>query len=218
MLLFNSSAYLIWFACDLDEGLFAFEPCEHFLPFLAATHVCRDHMLVMCFCSTHRTVQGVYYYSRQFDCTKLGQFAIFRARKRQCCCQHWFFFSRGGWRGSGNRTEPCCTKEDYKDKTVVTHLKFEDTSGEKWSLSKSSCFWDEWQLAAWCALVDVTSRTENGATELLIFLALALKAETYRKPSPALLGEDIFNVNSADQIGQSCSWLYWINCVLVCGV
>lgn len=188
--------------------------CEHFLPFLAAIHVCQDHMLVMCFSSTYRIVQGVYYYSRQFDCTKLGQFAIFRAAKRQCCCQHCFLQGGVGWWGSGNRMEPCCTKEDYKDKTAVTYLKFEDTSGEKWSLSKSSCFWDEWQLAAWCALVDVMSSTENGDIEGF-FLPLELKAEPYRKPSLALLGEDIFKVNNADQIGQSCSWLYWINCVLV---
>lgn len=39
---------------------------------------------VLFFSLPHRP--GVHYYSKQFDCTKLGQFAI----KRQCCCQHCF--------------------------------------------------------------------------------------------------------------------------------
>lgn len=63
---------------------------EHFFSFLGAIPVCQDHMLAMCFLSTYCTVRGFYYSSREFDCTKLGQFAIFRALKRQCCCQHCF--------------------------------------------------------------------------------------------------------------------------------
>lgn len=187
--------------------------CEHFLPFLAAIHVCRDHMLVMCFSSTYSAVQGVYYYSRQFDCTKLGQFAIFRAAKRQCCCQHCFLQERG-----------------------------DEALGIEWShvvqkrIIKTKQRWHIWNLRTLPGRNEVYQSQAvsgmNGSSlpgvplwmwwagqkmEILraSFLPLELKAEPYRKPSLGLLGEDIFKVNNADQIGQSCSWLYWINCVLV---
>lgn len=38
-------------------------------------------------------------------------------------------------------------KEDYKDKTTPTRLKFEDTSAETRRLSKSACLLEGWQLA-----------------------------------------------------------------------
>lgn len=186
---------------------------EHFLPFLAAIHLCQDHMLLMCFSSTYRTVQDVYYYSRQFHCTKLGQFTIFRATKRQCCHQH-------------------CFLQEGDDEAVG----IEWSHGVQKRIIKTKQWWHIWNLRTLLGRNEVYQSQAvsgmNGSSlpgvplwmwwagqkmeiSRAFFLLLELKAETYRKPSPAFLGEAIFNENSADQLGQSCSWLSWINCVLV---
>lgn len=76
---------------------------------------------------------------------KLGQFTIFSAMKRHCCCQHCFL--REGMRRQWEWNRAMLYKEDYKDKTTLTSLKFEDTSRETRRLSKSSCLLEGWQLA-----------------------------------------------------------------------
>ena len=65
------------------------------------------------------------------------QSTIFSAMKRHCCCQHCFLGAgmTRQWEWSG----AMLYKEDYKDKTTLTSLKFEDTSRETWRLSKLSC-------------------------------------------------------------------------------
>ncbi len=56
------------------------------------------------------------------------QSTIFSAMERHCYCQHCFLRERmtrlWEWNGA------MLNKEDYKDKTTLTSLKFEDTSRE----------------------------------------------------------------------------------------
>lgn len=76
------------------------------------------------------------------------QSAIFSAMKRHCCCQHCFLRERVTRHWEWNRA--MSYKEDYKDKTTLTSLKFEDTSRETRRLSKSSCLLEG--VAARCSV------------------------------------------------------------------
>ncbi len=56
------------------------------------------------------------------------QSTIFSTMKRHCCCQHCF--CREGMTRQWEWNGAMLNKEDYKDKTSLTSLKFEDTSRE----------------------------------------------------------------------------------------
>lgn len=132
--------------------------------------------------------------------SKLGQFTIFSAMKRHCCRQHCFL--REGMMRVWEWNGAVLYKEDYKDKTTLTSLKFEDTSGETWRLSKSSCLLKAWKLAVLCALANMMNRTE---LQILSFTSgvkswhLSEKhfskwqPSTWRTKPPCFRAEDIFS-------------------------
>lgn len=210
---FYSSAYIGCFARDLDEGLSVSEWLSTHLTLLAAVHVCQGHMLVcvaactlstlsLSTCDQLRPVAGLV--SQQaITAPKLGQFTIFSAMKRHCCCQHCFL--REGMRRQWEWNRAMLYKEDYKDKTTLTSLKFEDTSGETRRLSKSSCLLEGWQLAVFfffCTLVGTMNRTE---IQILSFTSgvkswhltekdfSKWQPSTCRTKPPCFSAEDVFN-------------------------
>lgn len=167
----SSSAYIIWFVLDLDEGLFAMEWDWTLLTLLAAIHVCQAHMLLFVTRSlimTHLDQTGfgscitasVFFFLSHPNWGKLQ----YLEQWKDSIAVNIVFFERGWW-GTENGIEPCCTKRLIKTKQV-TSLKCEDTSREKWRLSKSSCLLDGWQLAALCTLVATVNKRENRDIQL----------------------------------------------------
>lgn len=107
-------------------------------------------------------------------------------------------------------------KEDYKDKTTPTRLKFEDTSAETRRLSKSVCLLEGWQLAVFLgvffhALADAGE--EDGNTDIEFYLwsqkltldgkgLLKVAAVTTRNKSSPRLGGGHFSVTATRRINK----------------
>lgn len=213
-----SSADIGCFTRDLDRGLsLLLSDSQHiwpcWQPFMYATAICWSLWRPLYLpanrgqadCWPCITAGNYFPKTRTVLGNDSHQSTMFSAMKRHCCCQHCFLRERmtRQWEWNG----AMLYKEDYKDKTTFTSLKFEATSRETWRLSKSSCVLEGWQLDVLCALVNVMNRTENTDVE---FLPLDSKADTWQKsnsqsgthlcaqykaphsPPPSFSAEDIF--------------------------